>query len=44
MILAVSQTTINLAYLVAGVGLIIGIKRLSSPATARAGTSSPRSA
>ncbi len=37
MILAVSQTTINLAYLVAGVLLVIGIKRLSSPATARSG-------
>ena len=37
MILAVSQTTINLAYLVAGVCLIVGIKRLSSPATARSG-------
>ncbi len=37
MTLAVSQTTINLAYLVAGVCLIIGIKRLSSPATARSG-------
>jgi NAD(P) transhydrogenase subunit beta len=36
-ILAVSQTTINLAYLVAGVCLVIGIKRLSSPATARSG-------
>jgi NAD(P) transhydrogenase subunit beta len=36
-ILAVSQTTINLAYLVAGVLLVIGIKRLSSPATARSG-------
>jgi NAD(P) transhydrogenase subunit beta len=36
-ILAVSQTTINLAYLVAGVCLIVGIKRLSSPATARSG-------
>jgi NAD(P) transhydrogenase subunit beta len=35
--LAVSQTTINLAYLVAGVCLIVGIKRLSSPATARSG-------
>jgi NAD(P) transhydrogenase subunit beta len=35
--LAVSQTTINLAYLVASVCLIIGIKRLSSPATARSG-------
>jgi NAD(P) transhydrogenase subunit beta len=37
MILAVSQTTINLAYLAAGVCLIVGIKRLSSPATARSG-------
>ena len=37
MILAVTQTTINVAYLVASVGLIIGIKRLSSPATARSG-------
>jgi H+-translocating NAD(P) transhydrogenase subunit beta len=36
-ILGISQTTINLAYLVASVGLIIGIKRLSSPATARSG-------
>jgi NAD(P) transhydrogenase subunit beta len=35
--LAISQTTINLAYLAAGVCLIIGIKRLSSPATARSG-------
>jgi H+-translocating NAD(P) transhydrogenase subunit beta len=35
--LAVSQTNINLAYLVASVCLIIGIKRLSSPATARSG-------
>jgi NAD(P) transhydrogenase subunit beta len=35
--LAVSQTSINLAYLVASVCLIIGIKRLSSPATARSG-------
>jgi NAD(P) transhydrogenase subunit beta len=34
---AISQTTINLAYLVASVCLIIGIKRLSSPATARSG-------
>jgi NAD(P) transhydrogenase subunit beta len=34
---ALSQTTINFAYLVASVGLIIGIKRLSSPATARSG-------
>ncbi len=37
MILALSQTTINFAYLVAGVCLIVGIKRLSSPATARSG-------
>ena len=37
MTLAVSQTSINLAYLVASVCLIIGIKRLSSPATARSG-------
>ncbi len=37
MTLAISQTTINLAYLAAGVCLIIGIKRLSSPATARSG-------
>jgi H+-translocating NAD(P) transhydrogenase subunit beta len=36
-ILAVSQTTINLAYLAAGVCLIVGIKRLSSPSTARSG-------
>jgi NAD(P) transhydrogenase subunit beta len=35
--LALSQTTINVAYLFAGVGLILGIKRLSSPATARSG-------
>ena len=35
--LALSQTTINVAYLVAAVGLILGIKRLSSPATARSG-------
>ena len=37
MTFAISQTTINLAYLVASVCLIIGIKRLSSPATARSG-------
>ncbi len=37
MTFALSQTTINFAYLVASVGLIIGIKRLSSPATARSG-------
>jgi H+-translocating NAD(P) transhydrogenase subunit beta len=36
-ILAVSQTTINLAYLAASVCLIVGIKRLSSPSTARSG-------
>jgi NAD(P) transhydrogenase subunit beta len=36
-ILAISQTTIDLAYLAAGVCLIVGIKRLSSPATARSG-------
>jgi H+-translocating NAD(P) transhydrogenase subunit beta len=35
--LALSQTTINLTYLAASVCLIIGIKRLSSPATARSG-------
>jgi NAD(P) transhydrogenase subunit beta len=34
---ALSQTTIDVAYLVAGVGMILGIKRLSSPATARSG-------
>jgi NAD(P) transhydrogenase subunit beta len=34
---ALSQTTINLAYLGASVCLIVGIKRLSSPATARSG-------
>ncbi|MGH3037439.1 MAG: NAD(P)(+) transhydrogenase (Re/Si-specific) subunit beta, partial [Gaiellaceae bacterium] len=37
MTLAVSLTTINVAYLAAGVLLIVGIKRLSSPATARSG-------
>jgi NAD(P) transhydrogenase subunit beta len=37
MTLALSQTTINVAYLAAGVLLIVGIKRLSSPATARSG-------
>ncbi|MGH3028146.1 MAG: NAD(P)(+) transhydrogenase (Re/Si-specific) subunit beta, partial [Gaiellaceae bacterium] len=37
MTLAISQTNIHLAYLVASVCLIIGIKRLSSPATARSG-------
>jgi NAD(P) transhydrogenase subunit beta len=35
--LALSQTTINLTYLLAAVCLIVGIKRLSSPATARSG-------
>jgi H+-translocating NAD(P) transhydrogenase subunit beta len=35
--LALAQTTINLTYLVASVCLIVGIKRLSSPATARSG-------
>jgi NAD(P) transhydrogenase subunit beta len=34
---ALSQTSINVAYLAASVCLIIGIKRLSSPATARSG-------
>jgi len=37
MTFALSQTTINVAYLAAGVLLIVGIKRLSSPATARSG-------
>jgi NAD(P) transhydrogenase subunit beta len=37
MTLALSQTAINVTYLVAAVLLIIGIKRLSSPATARSG-------
>jgi NAD(P) transhydrogenase subunit beta len=37
MTLALSQTTINVSYLAAGVLLIVGIKRLSSPATARSG-------
>jgi NAD(P) transhydrogenase subunit beta len=36
-IFALSQTTIDVAYLVASVFLIVGIKRLSSPATARSG-------
>ena len=36
-LLALSQTTINVAYLVAAIGLVVGIKRLSSPATARSG-------
>ncbi|MGH3021692.1 MAG: NAD(P)(+) transhydrogenase (Re/Si-specific) subunit beta, partial [Gaiellaceae bacterium] len=37
MTVALSLTTINVAYLAAGVLLIVGIKRLSSPATARSG-------
>ena len=37
MTLALSLNTINVAYLAAGVLLIVGIKRLSSPATARSG-------
>jgi len=35
--LALSQNVINLMYVVAAVGFIIGIKRLSSPTTARSG-------
>ena len=35
--LALSQNTINLVYAVAAILLIVGIKRLSSPATARSG-------
>jgi NAD/NADP transhydrogenase beta subunit len=35
--LALSQNVINLMYVVAAVGFIVGIKRLSSPATARSG-------
>jgi proton-translocating NAD(P)+ transhydrogenase subunit beta len=35
--LALSQTSINVAYLVAGVCFIVGIKRLSTPTTARSG-------
>jgi H+-translocating NAD(P) transhydrogenase subunit beta len=35
--LALSQNTINLIYAVAAILLIVGIKRLSSPATARSG-------
>jgi H+-translocating NAD(P) transhydrogenase subunit beta len=37
MTFALSQTAINITYLVAGVGFIVGIKRLSSPTTARSG-------
>jgi NAD(P) transhydrogenase subunit beta len=36
-IFALSQTTIDVAYLIASIFLIVGIKRLSSPATARSG-------
>ena len=35
--LALSQNVINLMYVVAAVGFIVGIKRLSSPTTARSG-------
>jgi NAD(P) transhydrogenase subunit beta len=35
--LGLSQTAINFTYLVAGVCFIVGIKRLSTPATARSG-------
>jgi proton-translocating NAD(P)+ transhydrogenase subunit beta len=35
--LALSQNVVNLMYVVAAVGFIIGIKRLSSPETARSG-------
>ena len=35
--LALAQNVVNLAYVVAAIGLILGIKRLSSPATARSG-------
>jgi proton-translocating NAD(P)+ transhydrogenase subunit beta len=35
--LALSQNVINLMYVVAAVGFILGIKRLSSPTTARSG-------
>jgi proton-translocating NAD(P)+ transhydrogenase subunit beta len=37
MTLALSQTAINFTYLVAGVGFVVGIRRLSSPTTARSG-------
>ena len=36
-LLALSQTAINFTYLVAAVLLIVGIRRLSSPPTARSG-------
>jgi H+-translocating NAD(P) transhydrogenase subunit beta len=36
-VLALSQLAVDVAYLVAAVCLIVGIKRLSSPATARSG-------
>jgi NAD(P) transhydrogenase subunit beta len=35
--LALSQNVVNLMYVVAAVGFIVGIKRLSSPTTARSG-------
>jgi NAD(P) transhydrogenase subunit beta len=35
--LALSQTAINFTYLVAAVLLIVGIRRLSAPPTARSG-------
>ena len=37
MLLALSQNVINLTYVVAALLLVLGIKRLSSPATARSG-------
>jgi H+-translocating NAD(P) transhydrogenase subunit beta len=37
MTFALSQTAINVTYLVAGIGFIVGIRRLSSPTTARSG-------
>jgi H+-translocating NAD(P) transhydrogenase subunit beta len=37
MTFALSQTAINVTYLVAGVCFVVGIKRLSSPTTARSG-------
>ena len=39
--LALSQNVVNLMYVVAAVRFILGIKRLSSPATARSGNLSP---
>ena len=35
--LALSQNVVNLMYLVAAIGFVVGIKRLSSPTTARSG-------